>query len=125
MTLKKTTNKTERAMHLFDAEGKVPGRLATEIARLLMGKNKVTYLPYLDQGDFVEVANVSKLKFTGKKLVQKYYYQPSFFPGGLKKTQLNKLFQKSPKLVFKKIVYQMLPKNKLRPAMIKRLTFKP
>ena len=125
--MKKSTKATkiiERKMHQIDATDKIAGRLATQIAILLMGKHKPSYRPHLDQGDSILVENVSKLKFSGKKLRQKNYYQPSTYPGGLKTIPLHKLFASRPNLVLKKMVYRMLPKNKLREAMIKRLTFK-
>jgi len=110
-----------RVKHKIDAAGKVPGRLASEIAILLMGKHKVSYQPYLDEGDFIEVANVAQLKFSGKKLENKIYYSHSQNPGGLKAQRLSKKFLENPSALFKKMVYQMLPKNKLRKDMIKRL----
>ena len=117
-------NQIPRIHHKIDATDRIPGRLASEIAILLMGKHKVTYQPYLDQGDFVEISNVAKMKFTGKKLDQKSFYSFSGFPGGLKTIGLGKLFKDNPEEVLRKIVHRMLPKNKLRQEMIKRLTFK-
>lgn len=117
-------NQIERDHHQMDADGRVPGRFASEIAILLMGKHKVNYQPNVDGGDFIEIANIKKLKFSGKKLEKKNYYSFSGFPGGLKTISLNKLFSEKPQVLFKKMVYRMLPKNKLRQEMIKRLTFK-
>ena len=114
----------QREKHNFDATGQVAGRLASEIAILLMGKHKVNFQPNLDQGDFVEVTNINKLKFTGKKLEKKEYYRHSGYPGGLKTTPLSKLFKEEPEKLFRKMVYNMLPKNKLRKEMIKRLIIK-
>jgi len=113
---------TSRAKHVINADGQVAGRLASHIAFLLMGKNKVNYQPYMDQGDFVELSNVSKLKFTGNKLVTKPIWSHSGHPHGLKLSFLAKVFQATPDKLFRKMVYRMLPKNKLRPEMIKRLT---
>jgi len=111
-----------RERHKIDAAGKIPGRLASETAILLMGKHKVNYQPHLDQGDFVEVSNISQLKFSGKKLEKNVYYRHTQYPGSLKTTPLAKLFKESPDKLFKKMVFQMLPKNKLKKEMIKRLT---
>ncbi len=113
-----------RTKHIIDATAQSAGRLATQIAKLLMGKNKSVYIPNLDNGDFVIIENASKLKFTGLKLEQKKYRTHSQYPGGLKETLLRDAFAKSPSFVIRKTVYNMLPKNKLRPAMMKRLSVK-
>jgi large subunit ribosomal protein L13 len=114
----------ERKLHTIDAEGKAIGRLATQIATILRGKNKVTYRPHLDEGDSVIVINADKVKVTGKKLQQKKYYRVSQYPGGLKTTTLEELMAKKPGEAIKKSVKQMLPNNKLRPGMLKRLIVK-
>jgi len=114
----------ERNTHTIDATNKVLGRLATEIAVLLRGKNKPDFVPYKDMGDFVVVKNVNKIKITGKKMEQKVYYHHSGFLGGLKETPLKKLFKEKPEEVLKKAVFGMLPKNKLRAKTIKRLKIK-
>jgi len=111
----------ERKTHIIDATGKVLGRLATEIVFLLSGKNKPTFLPYKDDGDFVVIKNVGKLKFTGKKFEQKKYYHHTGYLGGLKEIPLKKIFEKNPAEILKKAVFGMLSKNKLRAKMIKRL----
>jgi large subunit ribosomal protein L13 len=111
----------ERKTHTIDAAGKVLGRLASEIAVLLRGKHKPTFVPYKDEGDFVVVKNIKNIKITGKKLEQKKYYRHSGYPGGLKEISLKKLFEKKPAEVLKKAVRGMLPRNKLRKEMIKRL----
>lgn len=111
----------QRETHTIDATGKVLGRLAVEVALLLRGKNKTEFAPYKDAGDNVIVKNVEKIKFTGKKPAQKKYYRHSGYLGGLKETTLEKMLEKSPAEVLKKAVMGMLPKNKLRPDMIKRL----
>lgn len=113
--------KIQRKTHQIDAEGKILGRLATEIAILLRGKYKKDFVPYLDMGDFVTVKNVKKIRVTGKKAEQKKYYRHSGYLGGLKETSFKKIFEKNPALVLKKAVFGMLPKNKLRAKQIKRL----
>lgn len=115
--------KVIRQIHKLDADNQVSGRLATKIANLLMGKCNPSYAPNVDIGDFVEVANVNKLKFTGKKLDQKIYYHYSGYPGGLKEKKQREVFEKHPSQVLHKAVYNMLPKNKLRKEFIKRLKF--
>jgi len=114
----------ERQRHTLDASGKIAGRLATQIATLLMGKNKATWQPHIDGGDFVEVTNVSEMKFSGKKITQKKYYRYSGYPGGIKTKKLDDLMQKTPNKVLQGMVKDMLPKNRLRPSMLKRLTIK-
>jgi len=108
----------------IDAEGAAVGRLATQIAMILMGKNKPTYTPHVDGGDFVNVANIKKVTFSGRKLVQKDYYHHTLYPGGLKRTPMKHVFERNPAEVLRRAVYGMLPKNKLREEMIKRLTIK-
>ena len=110
-----------RKTHKIDAQGKAVGRLATEIALLLRGKNKPSFVPNQDEGDFVVVENASRMKFTGKKLEQKTFFRHSGYPGGGKFTKLSKLFESDSAKVLHLAVYGMLPKNKLRPLMIKRL----
>lgn len=111
----------QRKTHTIDATNKVLGRLASEIAVLLRGKQKPDFAPNKDMGDFVVVKNVEQLKFTGKKFEQKKYYHHSGYLGGLKAMPLKKLFKERPTEVLKKAVWGMLPKNKLRAKMIKRL----
>jgi large subunit ribosomal protein L13 len=113
----------ERKIHQIDAAGKVLGRLASKIAFLLQGKHKPNFDPSKDVGDFVMVKNVDKIKITGKKLKQKKYYRHSGYLGHLKEISLEKLFKQKPSEVLKKAVVKMLPKNKLRKKMIKRLKF--
>lgn len=109
--------------HIIDASGKILGRLSTEIAVILRGKHKPDFVPYKDMGDFVVVKNVDKIKFTGKKLEKKKYYRHSGYLGGLKEVPLKKLFQKNPKEVLRKAIWGMLPKNRLRAQIIKKLKF--
>ena len=111
----------ERKIHAIDAEGQIVGRLATRIARLLMGKGKRTYAPHIDGGDLVTVVNIKKLKISPKKLLQSAHRHFSGYPGGLKTTRWEILLQKNPDTLLRQAVYRMLPKNKLRPHMIKRL----
>lgn len=98
--------------------------MATQIATILRGKNKPEFAPHKDEGDVVEVTNIGKLKFTGKKLEQKKYFRYSGYPGGLKETKMDKLYDKNPGEVLMKAVKQMLPDNRLRNAMLKRLIVK-
>lgn len=111
----------ERQTHTIDAADKVLGRLAVEIAILLRGKHKVDFAPHKDIGDFVNVKNIKKIRFTGRKKAQKKYYRHSGYLGGLKEITLEKLFEKDPAQVLEKAVFGMLPKNKLRKKQIKRL----
>lgn len=108
----------------IDAAGRAPGRVASEVAMILKGKNKPSYTPHIDGGDFVTVTNASKVKFTGDKLVQKDYYHHTLYPGGLKTTPMKRVFDNDPTEVIRRAVYGMLPKNKLRDEMMKRLTIK-
>lgn len=116
--------KIERQTIQIDATGKAVGRLATEIVIILRGKHKPTFQPHIDGGDFVEVINADKLKFTGKKLDQKEYIWHSNYPGGLKRRKVKEVFEKDPGEVVRRTVMGMLPKNKLRAPMIKRLKVK-
>ena len=113
--------KIERKIQEIDATGQVVGRIATQIATFLRGKNKPEFEPNIDVGDIVKVSNITKLKFSGKKLDQKEYYRHSGYPGGLKTVKMGKVFQTKPSEVLKKAVTQMIPNNKLRNQMIKRL----
>ena len=106
---------------IIDAEGKILGRLATEIAVLLRGKNKPTFATFLDTGDFVIVVNAEKVAVTGRKLAQKKYYSHSQYPGGLKTEVLQDLLAKKPEDVIKRAVWGMIPKNKLGRAVYKKL----
>lgn len=107
--------------HEIDAEGKVLGRLATQIATLLRGKHKATFQPHIDAGDVVVVRHVAGIKFTGQKIDQKVYHRHTGYPGGLRTKKLSTLFGENPAEVLRRAVYQMLPDNKLRKEMIKRL----
>lgn len=111
----------ERKIHSFDASDKSVGRLASQIAIILRGKNKPEYQPHLDLGDVVYVENVKKLKFSPKKLEQKKYHRFTGYVGNLKTETLATLFAKNPAEVLKRAVREMLPASKLRPKMMKRL----
>lgn len=111
----------KREKHIIDASGKILGRLATEVARILMGKHKANYVPYLDTGDFVVVTNASKVKISGKKAQTKTYTRHSGYPGGLKVETFDKMIQKKPEFIIEHAVKGMLPHNKLGKTMIKKL----
>ncbi|MBE6037796.1 MAG: 50S ribosomal protein L13 [Anaerofustis stercorihominis] len=111
----------EKKWYVIDAEGQTLGRLASEVAAILRGKNKPYYTPNIDTGDFVIVINAEKIKLTGKKLTDKYYYRHSGYPGGLKATQYKDLIATKPELVIEKAVKGMLPKGKLGRAQGKKL----
>ena len=110
-----------RIWYEIDAEGKILGKLAAEIAVKLMGKHKVSYTPHVDGGDFVVVTNAEKIAVTGNKLLAKKYYRHSGYPGGLKTRSLEEMLAKQPTEVIRKAVERMLPKNKLGSQMIGRL----
>lgn len=112
-----------RKTYTIDATNQALGRLASRVANLLIGKGKKTYLPNVDDGDIVVIKNVTKIKFTGRKLAQKEYKRYSGYPGGLKTTKLETMFVKYPERVLRLAVSRMLPKNKLRKPRIKRLKF--
>jgi large subunit ribosomal protein L13 len=111
----------EQKWWLVNADGKVLGRLATEVAVLLRGKNKPTFAAHVDTGDFVVVINAEKIKVTGNKLAEKMYYDHSQYPGGLKERTLKELLEKKPEEVIKRAVWGMIPKNKLGRAVYKKL----
>ena len=111
----------EQKWWLVDADGKILGRLATEISILLQGKRNPEFVRFMDCGDFVIVINAEKVKVTGKKLEQKKYYSHSGYPGGIKDKKLNELLEKNPEEVLRKAVRGMIPKNKLGRAMHKKL----
>lgn len=111
----------DRKWWLINADGKVLGRLATEVADLLRGKKKPTFVDFLDSGDFVVVINAAKIQVTGKKLEQKKYYSHTGYPGGIKEKNLKELMEQKPEDVIRKAVWGMLPKNKLNRAIHKKL----
>ena len=110
-----------RDWFLVDADNKVLGRMATEIANILRGKKKPIYTPSVDTGDFVVVINAEKIQLTGNKLADKMYHSHSGFPGGLKSIAAGKLIEKKPEDLIRKAVKGMLPKNKLARHMLKKL----
>jgi len=107
----------------IDAEGKTVGRLATQIAVLLRGKNRVDYTPHVDAGAVVEVKNCGKVKFTGKKMTEKIYYHHTKFIGGMQTTTPKKKLEKDPSFILRNAVKHMLPTNKTRDQLLKRLKF--
>ncbi len=115
---------TKRKTHEIDAAGQTVGRLSSRIAQLLMGKGIRTYAPNVDGGDIVVIQNVRDLKISIKKGIQKEYKHFSGYPGGLKITSWEVMLKKDPVKLLRLAVYRMLPKNKLRPEMIKRLKIK-
>jgi large subunit ribosomal protein L13 len=112
----------KRATHEIDATGQVVGRLATKIARILIGKHRATYTPNIDSGDFVKITNVKDIVFTGKKWEQKVHFRTSNRPGGLKATSVKKLREEKPSEVLRHAVKYMLPKNRTQMIRMKRLT---
>ncbi|MEI7616818.1 MAG: 50S ribosomal protein L13 [Actinomycetota bacterium] len=115
----------EKKWYLVDVSGKTLGRISTEIAKILRGKNKTIFTPHIDCGDYVIVINSSKLVVTGNKLEDKKYYRHSGYIGNLKTTSLGKLMKKSPEFVLMKAVKGMLPHNILGARLIKKLKVYP
>jgi large subunit ribosomal protein L13 len=111
----------QRQWHLVDVKGEVLGRAATEIAKKLMGKNKPTFTPHIDGGDYVVVINAKEIVVTRSKGEDKKYYSYSGYPGGLSEATFNELQAKRPEEIVRRAVYNMLPKNKLRPERMARL----
>ena len=114
-------DKIERKWYVVDAEGATLGRLASQIAKVLRGKNKPEYTPHIDTGDYVIVVNAEKVKVTGKKLQQKIYYNHSDYVGGMKETTLKEKMAKKPEDVIRLAVKGMLPKGPLGRDMITKL----
>ena len=106
---------------VFDASGKILGRFATKIADKLRGKDKPTFTPHVDGGDFVVVINADKVKVTGNKAEQKKYYRHSLYPGGLKEKSYKEVLESTPERIIENAVKGMLPKNKLGKSIIKKL----
>lgn len=111
----------KREWHLIDAKGKVLGRLATEVARLLIGKHKPNYATHMDMGDCVVVVNAKEVELTGRKKDQKVYYRHSGYPGGFKEVKFKKMMENHPERVIQLAVNGMLPKNRLHKKRIVRL----
>lgn len=116
-----TPGTVTRRWHLIDADGRVLGRVATEAARLLQGKHKATYTPFLDTGDHVVIVNVDRVKLTGRKEDQKMYRRHSGFIGGLREERAREVRAKRPIRLMEDAVRGMLPKSKLGDAMYRKL----
>ena len=114
-------NVMQREIHTIDAEGMAPGRLATEVARLLIGKHKPTFTPHIDDGDHVQVINAGKMVITGKKMDQKVYIHHTTYAKGLREKKMSTVWAEDPGEVLKRAVSRMLPKNKHRNERLKRL----
>lgn len=112
----------KREYHHIDAGGKILGRLATEVATILMGKKKPMFVPYLDTGDFVVITNATKIKLTGKKMKVKTYTRHSGYPGGLTVETFDKMILRKPEFIIEHAIKGMLPHNTLGRQMIKKLT---
>ena len=114
-------NELNNNWYEIDASNAVVGRLATIIAKILRGKNKATFTPHMDNGDFVVVKNIEKIKFTGKKFKDKKYYRHTGYPGGIKETTPEKLFDKKPGEALKLAVKRMLPGGALAKKQLTKL----
>ena len=111
----------ERKWYVVDAEGQTLGRLATDIATILRGKNKPQYTPHVDTGDFVVVVNAEKVVVTGRKAEQKVYRRHSGYPGGLKETSYEQLMERRPTEILRRAVKGMMPKNRLARQQLRKL----
>lgn len=111
----------QRKWHVIDAKDQVLGRMATQVAKILMGKNKAGFVPYLDMGDFVIVTNASQVKVSGKKSQTKRYVRHSGYPGGLRVEIFDEMIKRKPEYIIEHAVLGMLPGNKLGKKMIKKL----
>ena len=111
----------ERKWYVIDASGQTLGRLSSEVAKILRGKNKPIYTPHADTGDYVIIVNAEKIKVTGRKLDQKIYYNHSDYVGGMRETDLKTMLAKKPEKVIELAVKGMLPKGPLGRSMIKKL----
>jgi len=117
----KKQSEIEKKWYIVDAKDKVLGRMCTEIANVLRGKNKPYFSPHMDCGDFVVVINADKIKLTGKKWTDKMYARHSGFPGGFREESAEKLMERKPTKILELAVSGMLPKNKLRKVFMKKL----
>jgi len=120
-TISAKNTDVERKWHVVDADGLVVGRMASQVAKILRGKNKPIFTPHVDTGDFVVIVNAGKVRFTGNKLEKKAYYRHTGYPGGLKTTMAKDLMKTSPERVIYSAVRGMLPKNKLGRQQFKKL----
>lgn len=114
-------NEVTRSWYQIDASGQPMGRVATRIANILRGKNKRSFTPHMDMGDFVVAVNVDKLKFTGRKIEQKKYYSHSGYLGGLKTKHLKDEIVRNPEQVLRRAVFSMLDEIKFRKKLVSRL----
>ncbi|MEK7360107.1 MAG: 50S ribosomal protein L13 [Planctomycetota bacterium] len=114
-------NEVKRNWYIVNAEDFVLGRMLTTVSRVLQGKHKPEYTPYVDVGDFVIITNASKVKLTGKKMAEKVHYYVTGFQGGLRKRMVGKTLETAPEKVFNRSVKRMLPRSKLGKAMISKL----
>jgi large subunit ribosomal protein L13 len=114
-------SEVERQWHIFDAKGQVLGRMAVEIAKLLIGKGKPNYTPHVDMGDYVVVTNASEVMVTGRKPKQKKYYRFTGYIGNMKEATFEQVMEKNPTKVIRMAVSGMLPKNKLKDNRLKNL----
>lgn len=116
--------KFERKQYTIDATDKVLGRVASEVAQLLRGKNQVNFMPNMDMGHFVTVTNAANIKTTGNKMENKEYYSYTGYPGGIKSKQMKEIFANDPAKLLEMTIFNMLPKTRLRKGMLKRLVIK-
>ena len=114
-------NEVEHKWYLVDANGQVLGRLASKVAQILRGKHKPMYSPHLDLGDHVIIINANKIRVTGKKLQQKFYYRHTGYPGGLRSKSLGVLLKEKPEWILEHAIKGMLPHNKLGRKIFKKL----
>ncbi|NDJ86821.1 MAG: 50S ribosomal protein L13 [Chloroflexi bacterium] len=120
-TFSPTPEDVQREWWVVDAQGQTLGRMASRIAMVLRGKNKSTFAPHMDMGDFVVVINAEKIHVTGRRLDQKIYYRHSGYPGGMRQLTLRQMLEKHPERVIEIAVRGMLPKNRLGRQMLKKL----
>lgn len=116
-----TTEEAKRDWVIVDVKDQIVGRVATKIADLLRGKNKITFTPNVDNGSFVVVINSSKVRFTGNKMEEKKYHHHSGFPGGMKSITAEKQLEKHPDRIIEDAVWGMLPKNRLSRHLMRKL----
>lgn len=124
-TYSPSANQIEKKWFLIDAEGKVLGRLAVEVSRILRGKHKPTYTPHLDDGDNIVIINAEKVVLTGTKSEDKEYFKHTQYPGGKKFINIKKVLSSNPEFVIRHAVWGMMPKNRLGKKVIKNLKIYP
>jgi large subunit ribosomal protein L13 len=120
-TISAKNTDVEKKWHVVDADGLVVGRLASQVAKILRGKNKPIFTPHVDTGDYVVIVNASKVRFTGNKLEKKAYYRHTGYPGGLKTTMAKDIMKNTPERIIYFAVRGMLPKNTLGRQQFKKL----